>query len=187
MFTSHEIASQKIVFKSVEMTETLQNEVLELAKTVLFLFIIFKDRRCLCIPLRKISQNTSNVSSTPWKEEYGMLLLEKNLDPILPMTEIVSFTFRLATILFLYSVLANLFITIVSYVFFYTQTSLCFPRTYILTYSIAGGWGVGKSSFTTGRIANPAIPAIFASDVVSRMGRRYTNESQARSLDSTAK
>ena len=47
-----------------------------------------------------------------------MLLLEKNLDPILPMTEIVSFTFRSATILFLYSVLANLFITIVSYVFF---------------------------------------------------------------------
>ena len=65
MFTNHEIASQKIVFKSVEMTETLQNEVLELAKAVLFLFIIFMDRQCLCIPLRKISQSTSNVSSTP--------------------------------------------------------------------------------------------------------------------------
>ena len=65
MFTSHEIASQKIVFKSVEMTETLQNEVLELAKTVLFLLNIFKDRQYLCIPLRKISQSTSNVNSTP--------------------------------------------------------------------------------------------------------------------------
>lgn len=113
-----------------------------------------------------------------------MLLLEKNLDPILPTTGIVSFTFRSATILFLYSVLANLFTVSCYCCFLHTNKQLL---TKIQIYSIAGGWGVGKSSLTTGRIANPAIPAMFASDVVSRIGKRYTNESQARSLDSTAK
>ena len=54
MFTSHEIASLKVVFKSVEMTEALQNEVLELAKTVHSIFVIFMNRRFLYILLRKI-------------------------------------------------------------------------------------------------------------------------------------
>ena len=65
-----------------------------------------------------------------------MLLLEKNLDPILPMTEIVSFTFRLATILFLYSVLANLFIVSCYCCFLHTNKQLLIK---IQIYSTAGG------------------------------------------------
>lgn len=36
MFSSHEIASLKVVYKSVEMQESLQTEVEELAKTVCY-------------------------------------------------------------------------------------------------------------------------------------------------------
>ena len=65
-----------------------------------------------------------------------MLLLEKSLDPILPTTGIVSFTFRSATILFLCSVLANLFIVSLLLLFIPHKQATAFK---IQLYSTAGG------------------------------------------------
>lgn len=50
-----------------------------------------------------------------------MLLSEKNSDPILPMTEIVSFIFRSETFLFLCFVSVNLLLL---FLFFSTNNSL---------------------------------------------------------------
>ena len=52
---------------------------------------------------------------------------------------------------------------------------------------IVGGCGVGYVSLTIGRIAKPAIPAILAFSVVSKIGNLNTKESQARSRVSIAK